>query len=266
MGELLGEGAFGAVFAACYSGQDVAIKLLTGSQALASRLSLESHFIRRLRHPFVVDCLGVCSDPEGRDANGALIGLAVVMQRARHGSVLEVMRDPERRQMLCSRGQWLLFLSQAASGYGHLHSRSLLHRDIKPSNLLVTEQARPLVADFGLACAAGNAEACGQGTIMYMAPELLEHGVTSVQSDMYSYAGVMWFLASAAEDSSHQSEPWDGMASQDIEDCVIAGERPIWPKKVQILSALERFRAVSPVLPCALFLHMHLLLPLYPPS
>ena len=244
VGERLGEGSFGVVFAAQYGGQDAAIKVFKGGQAASSRLSAEALCLARLRHAFVVEFLGVCSDPEARDASGAPVGPALLMQRARHGSVLDVMRDPERRGMLCGRGDWLQFLSQAAAGIDHLHSRSLLHRDVKAGNVLVTEQARPLIADFGLACAAGGGAACGQGTCRYMAPELFADGAASARSDAYSFGGVMWFVGSAAEDPQHRAEPWEGTPSQDVMDFVVAGDRPDWPRKVSIPKTLERFRQV----------------------
>jgi serine/threonine protein kinase len=249
VGRWLGEGSFGVVFEARYAGQDAAIKVFKGGQAASSRLSAEALCLASLRHAFVVEFLGVCSDPEARDAIGAPVGLALVMQHARHGSVLKVMRDLEKRKMLCGRGEWLQFLSQAASGIGYLHSRSLLHRDVKAGNVLVTAQARPLVADFGLACAAGSGAACGQGTWSYKAPELFKDGVASVHSDSYAFGGVMWFVGSAAEDPQHQSEPWEGKQGLDVMDFVMAGRRPGWQDSILIPRSLERFRQVLLVCP-----------------
>jgi serine/threonine protein kinase len=240
---MLGKGSFGIVYRAQYQGQEVAIKLLKGA-APENRLASEALRLTSLRHEFVVDRLGVCSDPDGRDANGAAVGLAVVMQRATHGSVLDLMRDPAKKQMLSTRKQWLLFMSQAASGVAYLHSQEILHRDIKAGNVLVTGQLRPLIADFGLACMAGDRVACVQGTCSYMAPELLDYGAASRESDMYAFAGVMWFVGSAAEDEGHCSEPWEGMLSDDVTNLVSLGKRPKWPNMVEMLVSLERFRLV----------------------
>lgn len=41
-------------------------------------------------------------------------------------------------------------MAQVADGVGHLHSRGFIHRDLKPSNILLTEDGRPLVSDFGI--------------------------------------------------------------------------------------------------------------------
>ncbi len=150
--EILGKGSFGVVYRAQCQGQAVAIKLLKGGAEPENRLSAEALCLTRLRHDFIVDRLGVCSDPDGCDANGAAVGLAVVtvMQRATNGSVLDLMRDQEKRRMLSTRNQWLLFMSQAASGVAYLHSRSILHRDIKAGNVLVSRDGAAAAPYCGL--------------------------------------------------------------------------------------------------------------------
>ena len=187
-------------------------------------------------------------DPSACDANGTHIGLALVMQRAKHGSIFDVMCDPMRRSMLRNRQQWLLFLAETAYGIFYLHSQSILHRDIKPGNVLLSEQLHPLLADFGIACASSSSTELGQGTYIYMAPEMFLEGNASCQTDAYAFGLLMWFVASGAETrgAAPCAEPWEGYSYEDVMDLVTAGRRPAWPTILTDLNALARFREVDP--------------------
>ena len=242
LGGELGRGAFGVVVAAKYFGEEVAVKRFLGDQAEA--LLAEADSLRKLRHKYIVGIRAICTDPTARDAAGQEVGLALVMELARRGSLLDLMQDPAGRRELRGRRRWLLFLSQAAHGIFYLHSHSILHRDIKAGNLLVTEQLQPLVADFGLACCAGGGE-LSQGTPAYMAPELLEGGEATRETDAYAFGLVMWFMACAAEVQRQPAvEPWDEQLFEDVMQRVLEGRRPSWPDDIRELNSLQRFRQV----------------------
>ena len=123
------------------------------------------------------------------------------------------------------------FLSQAAFALHFLHSQPeapLLHRDIKPGNLLVAETWDALVADFGLATKAvagggggGGEQPDEQGTLVYMAPELFAEEAPSPASDVYSFAMVMWCMAT----KGGKGEPWAGNEHV-AQQLVAAGHRP----------------------------------------
>ncbi len=84
---------------------------------------------------------------------------------------------------------------QLARGLLFLHLANKVHRDIKPSNIIVDEDGRVVVLDFGLSSDIGEVQS-GEfmGTPVYMAPELTELGVAGSASDWYS-VGVMLFEA-----------------------------------------------------------------------
>src|SRR5205807_10244873 len=88
---------------------------------------------------------------------------------------------------------------QLAEGLHAAHEKSILHRDFKPGNVILTRiepHPRAVITDFGLARAFGevdseNVHSLRAGTPDYMAPELLQGGSATVQSDLYAYGKVL---------------------------------------------------------------------------
>lgn len=76
-------------------------------------------------------------------------------------------------------------------GLAEIHRQGVIHGDIKPENLLLTEADVLKIADFGLATEIGavpSKDSLGVGTLEYLAPEQLAHGVVSQSCDLYAAA------------------------------------------------------------------------------
>jgi serine/threonine-protein kinase PpkA len=85
----------------------------------------------------------------------------------------------------------LVLLRQAAEAVAQLHRVRLVHRDVKPGNLLLRATGELVLADFGLATAAGALDPRAQpgaviGTPRYVAPEQLEGAAAAPAADVYA--------------------------------------------------------------------------------
>jgi serine/threonine protein kinase len=142
----------------------------------------------------------------------------LVMEYVPGGSLEE--RLGERGAPLPTR-QVLAWLDDAAAALDAAHAAGVVHRDVKPGNLLLDEQDRVRVADFGIASAAGLGQLTQTGTILgtagYLSPEQAKGQRAGPASDRYGLAVVAWELLAGrrpfdsgsptAEATAHVNEP-----------------------------------------------------------
>ncbi|WP_045875546.1 Stk1 family PASTA domain-containing Ser/Thr kinase [Pseudofrankia sp. DC12] len=116
--------------------------------------------------------------------------------------VMELVRGRSLRQYLASRGRLMPFealdiIDAVAEALTAAHQAGIIHRDIKPENILLGDDGQVKVADFGLARplaqpTAALTQGVVMGTVGYLAPEQVTHGVADYRSDVYA-AGVVLF-------------------------------------------------------------------------
>lgn len=200
----LGRGAVGIVYEALQKdlGRKVAVKVIPiqpqGSGVSVERFELERLAMGRLEHPNIVPVYACGFE----DANAYLI-----MKLIEGHSLYDLQQGLGnfRIQFHCSelKSNWdqlAEFAATIASGLQHAHEQGLVHRDIKPGNLLLDEEGKVWISDFGLAklfdysrSLSGTGDAIG--TPRYMAPEQLR-GVCDRRSDVYSLGITLYELAS----------------------------------------------------------------------
>lgn len=224
--EPLGRGATGVVFAAYDRDLDrrVAIKLLRARQGTGetvadarARLLAEARSLAKLADPYVVQVfdVGVYGRGEMRprfpgiteaDEQPAPAGVFIVMELVEGTDLREWLRTASH-----SSAQILDLMLACGRGLAAAHASGLVHRDFKPSNVLIGDDGRPRVVDFGLARAAATPISRGPvppagadapedpddstprevaGTPAYMAPEQHRGEPASVAADQFAFCVV----------------------------------------------------------------------------
>lgn len=164
LGLLLGQGGFGTVFQAedRQVGRPVALKLLSADAggAALERFRREAELAAGLVHPGIV----------GVHAFGMLKGKACIVYELVRGA--RTLDDVTRTEPLRRRVERV---RDAARALAHAHGRGVVHRDIKCANILVDDQDRVRITDFGvgLDLAAERLTHTGAmvGTLSSMSPE-----------------------------------------------------------------------------------------------
>lgn len=179
----LGAGGGGEVFAAYDPQLDrkVAVKRLrSGSDT--ELLLREARMLAKLRHPGVVTVydVGVDEDDEAYLAMELVEGKDLGRWLEEHGST----SGPRK----------LAMLRATALGLHAAHQAGVVHGDVKPANILVGDDHRVLVGDFGVARLVSALEGEGRvaGTPLFMAPEQDDGHPGDVRSDVFAFAATAW--------------------------------------------------------------------------
>lgn len=189
---LLGAGGFGEVYEAEHRliQQRRAIKLLLERHfhdpKARERFLREARTLAGLDHPNILPVLEV-------DEAGDLLYL--VMPLYQRGTLNDLLKQQTAPLPLAEVEQ---YLAQICVALGYAHARGIAHLDLKPENLLLHEDGRLVLADFGLAhlLKQGRLEAgtsASWGTPYYMAPEQIQ-GNPEPRSDLYALGVILYQL------------------------------------------------------------------------
>jgi len=187
LGERLGSGGFGTVFAARDERLDrlVAVKVLPAPGPVPERAQREALAAARLDHP------GIVAVFDAGEENGERYLISELVR----GRTLAAL---ERDGALSDRDVLRVGLS-LADALDHAHDRGVIHRDVKPQNVIVpAEPARTAakLLDFGVAHLAGDEPLTRTGdvvgTLAYMAPEQAAGERVDERADLYSLALVLY--------------------------------------------------------------------------
>jgi beta-lactam-binding protein with PASTA domain/serine/threonine protein kinase len=165
--------------------RDVALKVLhphlAADENFLGRLGREAKAAAKLSHPHVVGVLD-----QGTDNHTAYL-------------VMEYIKGHTLRDVINSKGALpprlaLALIDPVVEGLGAAHAAGFIHRDVKPENVLIADDGRIKIGDFGLARAVTTSTSTGAllGTVAYLSPELVLGRPADARSDVYS-VGIMLY-------------------------------------------------------------------------
>ncbi|MFK4068002.1 Stk1 family PASTA domain-containing Ser/Thr kinase [Streptomyces sp. NPDC029674] len=194
-------GGMATVYRAVDTRLDRVLALKVMHPTLAADASFVDRFIReaksvaRLSHPNVV---GVFD--QGTD--GSYVYLA--MEYIAGCTLRDVLRERGALQPRAA----LDILEPVLAALGAAHRAGFVHRDMKPENVLIGDDGRVKVADFGLVRAVDtvtNTTGTVLGTVSYLAPEQIEHGTADTRVDVYACGVVLYEMLTGAKPHSGDS-------------------------------------------------------------
>lgn len=242
----LGQGASGIVFKALALRGElrfVAVKLLQ----FASKEAEERFQQREIEILRSLDCPHVA----GYVDSGSTGGTMYVVTELAEGRPLDEYIAEHTRNL----EEKLRVFQRVCAAVAGLHAKGVIHRDLKPQHVLVDEQGRPWIVDFGLSAIRGEdwptrvrhpQTKLGQilGTVKYMSPEQAWGGLLQVdrRSDIWAL-GIMLYEIATGGDYPYALDPLSGMTGHDallnrLQTEVPKKPRVLWTQNADALATL----------------------------
>ena len=229
--EEIGRGGFGVVYRAQQESLDrpVALKVLyqhrVHTEEEVGRFEREARAAARLDHSGIVSVYAW-----GQDGTDFYIAQKLVGEGRTVADELQVLKaggDPPKGYFRRVAG----WLASVAEGLQHAHERGIVHRDVKPSNVLLDDDDRPFLGDFGLAKVEDGLELSRTGDFAgspyYMSPEQADsrRGQVDHRADIYALGVTLYELLTL-------QPPFQGQSSHEIIRKILT-EEPRRPSRIE---------------------------------
>jgi len=195
----LGSGGMAVVFRGTDPalGRDVAIKImhphLWGKAEYAARFSREARAVAALRHPNIVEIYDFGEGDSGGEGENNPPGYIVS----------ELVTGPTLKQFIDRHGQPMpevaaMVVLKLAAALQCAHQQGIIHRDLKPENVMIAEQGRVVLTDFGIARIVEGENVTQTGAMVgspaYMSPEQARGAAIDARSDLFSLGTLLFQL------------------------------------------------------------------------
>ncbi|KAG8575402.1 hypothetical protein GDO81_009542 [Engystomops pustulosus] len=216
LGERIGRGNFGEVFSGRLLADNTPVAVKTCRETLPPDLKdkflSEARILKQYSHPNIVKLIGVCTQKHP---------IYIVMELVQGGDFLTFLRNDGPRL----KTKELIRMSENASaGMEYLESKRCIHRDLAARNCLVTEKNVLKISDFGMSREEADGVYSSTGgmkqiPVKWTAPEALNYGRYSSESDVWSFGVLLW------EAFSLGAVPYTSMSNQQTREAIEQGIR-----------------------------------------
>ncbi|HLY25108.1 MAG TPA: protein kinase, partial [Aggregatilineales bacterium] len=189
---LIGRGGMARVYEALDEklGRKAAVKVIEAEHEKADEMT--QRFIREARAAANLDHPNIISVYQfGEDGNLYYMAMKLIEGH----TLLNILKKRRQQKKFMEPQEVLSIASQIAAALDYAHSKGVIHRDIKPSNIMLTDENRAILTDFGLTMQLGADSTLGTafGTPRYISPEQAMASHRAVpQSDIYSLGVVLY--------------------------------------------------------------------------
>ncbi|XP_067412179.1 tyrosine-protein kinase Fes/Fps isoform X7 [Emydura macquarii macquarii] len=216
LGERIGRGNFGEVFSARLRADNTPVAVKSCRETLPPELKAkflqEARILKQYSHPNIVRLIGVCTQKQP---------IYIVMELVQGGDFLSFLRS-EGQQLKVK--ELLKMAQHAAAGMEYLESKHCIHRDLAARNCLVTEKNSLKISDFGMSRQEEDGIYASTGgmkqiPVKWTAPEALNYGRYSSESDVWSFGVLLW------EAFSLGATPYGSLSNTQTREAVDQGVR-----------------------------------------
>ncbi|XP_025896335.1 tyrosine-protein kinase Fes/Fps isoform X2 [Nothoprocta perdicaria] len=216
LGERIGRGNFGEVFSGRLRADNTPVAVKSCRETLPPELKAkflqEARILKQYNHPNIVRLIGVCTQKQP---------VYIVMELVQGGDFLSFLRS-EGSQLKVK--ELIKMTENAAAGMEYLESKHCIHRDLAARNCLVTEKNTLKISDFGMSREEEDGIYASTGgmkqiPVKWTAPEALNYGRYSSESDVWSFGVLLW------EAFSLGAVPYANLSNQQTREAVEQGVR-----------------------------------------
>uniref|UniRef100_A0A669BKE2 Tyrosine-protein kinase n=1 Tax=Oreochromis niloticus TaxID=8128 RepID=A0A669BKE2_ORENI len=216
LGPLIGRGNFGEVYSGRLRTDNTPVAVKSCKENLApehkSKFLMEARILKQYDHPNIVKLIGVCTQKQP---------IYIIMELIQGGDFLSFLRTEGHSltpKMLVK------MTENVASGMEYLESKKCIHRDLAARNCLVAEGNVVKISDFGMSRQEDDGVYSAEGglrqiPVKWTAPEALNYGRYTTESDVWSFGILLW------ETFSMGMTPYTSMTNQQTREEVEKGYR-----------------------------------------